>query len=62
MAKLGVALQIDNLCDDLAKDFVGTLKSVASLGYRGVEQDASSRPILESVAISMRRLKEWGKT
>jgi sugar phosphate isomerase/epimerase len=26
-----------------------------------VEQDASARPMLESVAISLRHLKEWGK-
>ena len=37
MAKLGIALQVFSLRDDLAKDFVGTLRAVSALGYQGVE-------------------------
>src|SRR5437879_6229129 len=37
MAKPGVALQMFSLRDELAKDFVGTLRAVADLGYGAVE-------------------------
>ncbi len=37
MAKLGVALQLYSVRDDLGKDFLGTLKAVAAIGYRAVE-------------------------
>jgi sugar phosphate isomerase/epimerase len=37
MAKPGVALQLFTVRDELQKDFVGTLRSVAQVGYRAVE-------------------------
>jgi len=37
MSKLPVALQLYTVRDDCAKDFVGTLKKVAEIGYHGVE-------------------------
>ncbi len=37
MATPGVAFQLYTVREDLAKDFVGTLKSVAAIGYRAVE-------------------------
>ncbi len=35
--KLPVALQLYSVRDEMAKDFVGTLKKVADIGYKGVE-------------------------
>lgn len=37
MAKLPLALQLYTLRDDTARDFAGTLKKVAEMGYAGVE-------------------------
>ncbi len=37
MTKIPIALQLYTLRDDLAKDFTGTLKQVAAIGYAGVE-------------------------
>lgn len=37
MAKIPVALQLYTVRDDMAKDFVGTLRKVAEIGYRAVE-------------------------
>jgi sugar phosphate isomerase/epimerase len=37
MRKLGIALQLYTLRDELAKDFTGTLRKVAAMGYEGVE-------------------------
>jgi len=37
MGKLNVALQMYTLRDETSKDFVGTLKNVASIGYNAVE-------------------------
>lgn len=37
MAHIPVALQLYTLREETAKDFVGTLKKVADLGYQGVE-------------------------
>lgn len=37
MAKIGLALQLYSVRDDCAKDFEGTLKAVAEMGYEGVE-------------------------
>ncbi len=37
MARIPIALQLYSVRDDCAKDFVGTLKRVAQMGYEGVE-------------------------
>jgi sugar phosphate isomerase/epimerase len=37
MAKMGIALQLYTLRDETAKDFAGTLRKVAEIGYQGVE-------------------------
>ncbi len=37
MSQIPVALQLYSVRDNTAKDFVGTLKQVASIGYRAVE-------------------------
>jgi sugar phosphate isomerase/epimerase len=37
MAKLGVALQLFGVRDEMQKDAVGTLRAVAGMGYRAVE-------------------------
>ncbi|MGQ9629401.1 MAG: sugar phosphate isomerase/epimerase family protein [bacterium] len=37
MAKIPVALQLYSVREDCAKDFVGTVKTVAEMGYEGVE-------------------------
>lgn len=37
MAKAGVALQLYTVRDDAARDFVGTLRKVAAIGYTAVE-------------------------
>lgn len=37
MNQISIALQMYTLRDECAKDFVGTLKKVAALGYHGVE-------------------------
>lgn len=37
MTKLPVALQLYTLRDEMTKDFVGTVRKVAELGYEGVE-------------------------
>ncbi|MEM2940941.1 MAG: sugar phosphate isomerase/epimerase [Thermoproteota archaeon] len=34
---MGIALQLYSIRDDCAKDFEGTLKAVAEMGYKGVE-------------------------
>lgn len=37
MAKLGIAIQLYTLREEMNRDFVGTLRKVAELGYEGVE-------------------------
>lgn len=37
MNKISVGLQLYTVRDECAKDFVGTLKKVAEIGYKGVE-------------------------
>lgn len=37
MSKIGLAVQLYSVRDDCAKDFEGTLKAVADMGYEGVE-------------------------
>ncbi|MBD2847241.1 sugar phosphate isomerase/epimerase [Paenibacillus sp. IB182496] len=37
MEKMGIGLQLYTLRDDLARDFAGTLRVVAEMGYEGVE-------------------------
>jgi sugar phosphate isomerase/epimerase len=37
MAKPGIAVQLFSLRDDMAKDFVGTLRAVTEIGYTAVE-------------------------
>src|SRR5438093_13218169 len=37
MAKIPVALQLYTVRDEMARDFEGTIKSVADIGYQGVE-------------------------
>lgn len=37
MSKIPVALQLWSLRDDAPKDFIGTLKAIAKMGYQGVE-------------------------
>ncbi|MEX2460572.1 MAG: hypothetical protein WD469_04615 [Paenibacillaceae bacterium] len=37
MAKTKVGLQLYTLRDETAKDFIGTLRKVAEIGYEGVE-------------------------
>ena len=37
MKKISVGLQLYTVRDECAKDFVGTLKKVAKIGYEGVE-------------------------
>lgn len=37
MKKMGIGLQMYTLREDTAKDFTGTLRKVAALGYEGVE-------------------------
>ena len=37
MDKIPVGLQLYTVRDECAKDFVGTLKKVAEMGYKGVE-------------------------
>ena len=37
MAKIPVALQLYSIREECAKDFVGTIRSVAEMGYEGVE-------------------------
>lgn len=37
MNKISVGLQLYTVRDECAKDFVGTLKKVAEMGYKGVE-------------------------
>ncbi|HOX37623.1 MAG TPA: sugar phosphate isomerase/epimerase [Candidatus Brocadiia bacterium] len=37
MARIPIALQLYTVRDDAAKDYIGTLKKVAKMGYEGVE-------------------------
>ncbi|GGF86782.1 sugar phosphate isomerase/epimerase family protein [Paenibacillus abyssi] len=37
MAKMGIALQLYTVRDDLQRDFAGTLREIAAMGYEGVE-------------------------
>lgn len=37
MRRMGIGLQLFTVREDLAKDFTGTLRRVAELGYEGVE-------------------------
>ena len=48
---LPVALQLYTVREDLAKDFEGTVKKVAEMGYQGVEPAGLSLPVAEMKAI-----------